>query len=222
VGKNIVVAIDGSAGSGKSTLGKRLAKRLGIPYIDSGAFYRAVGIIAKQRRYNFGDTGAIADLAGAIDIQLLESESGQQVLADGEDVSKAVRTPEGSRVASVVAKIPAVRQAVTAQLRQLVAAGGVMEGRDIGTVVLPDAPVKFFLEADLTVRAARRKKDHDQLGVKEEQSKTQDAMAERDKTDETRAVAPLKPADDAIVIDTSLKTLDELEILMVEACTHIQ
>src|SRR6185503_1490639 len=154
---NVTIAIDGPSGSGKSTIGKAVARRLGYLYIDSGAVYRAVGLKALNAGVSFDDGEAIAAIARDAGIQLKGDPDHLRVFLDGTDVTKEIREPASSRASSVVATIPEVREVVVEKLREMSRAGGVvMDGRDIGTKVFPDAQVKLFLDASLDVRARRR------------------------------------------------------------------
>jgi CMP/dCMP kinase len=191
----MVIAIDGPAGAGKSTVARAVAAALGFTYLDSGAMYRCVALATLRR------SAPAADLAPELKISL-----GERVLLDGEDVSDAIRTPEVSERASEVAAEPAVRRAMVEQQRQLIASGGwVAEGRDIGTVVAPDAELKVFLTADPAERAARRAA---QLGIDPEIVLAEQAI--RDQRDRTRADSPLRPANGAIEVDTTGLTRDEV------------
>lgn len=214
--KNFAIAIDGTAGSGKSTLGRRLARKLKLRYVDSGAMYRAIGWKAIKEGADLSDTKLLAELAGKAAITQEETEHGQLILLDGLDVSDAIRSPQASSAASRVALVPEVRAAVNKLLRLMAQSGVVMEGRDIGTVVLPDADVKLFLNASLEVRALRRKNDHEQLGLKEKLQSVETAIKERDKLDESRKSAPMVAAADATVIDTSNRSLDDLEEIIMK------
>ena len=191
----MVVAIDGPAGAGKSTVARAVARALGFTYLDTGAMYRCVGLAAARRGV------APADVAGAIAIEL-----GERVLLDGEDVTEAIRTPEASEGASRAAADPAVREAMVAQQRRIVADGDwVAEGRDIGTVVAPDAAVKVFLTASPEERARRRA---EQIGAD-----VRTVLAEqriRDERDSTREHAPLAPAPDAVELDTTGLKLEDV------------
>ena len=221
--KNFTIAIDGTAGSGKSTLGRRLALKLNLRYVDSGAMYRAIGWKALQEEADFNYTEMLARVASQAVITQEQTPRGQLITVDGTDVSEAIRSPESSKAASLVAVVPEVRKAVNQQLRVMAQDGVVMEGRDIGTVVLPEADVKLFLNASLEVRAQRRQKDHNNQGLKERLRNVESAIAERDKLDETRKSAPMIPAEDAVVIDTSDRTLDDLEkeiLAIVEERNH--
>ena len=202
--KRITVAIDGPAGSGKSTLARRIADKLGFVYIDSGAMYRAVALWALRTRVALSDMHRLEQLANAAHIDF---NADSRVLLNGEDVSEAIRAPEVSEAASQVSMIPAVRRALVAKQREIgERASVVMEGRDIGSVVFPDATVKIFLDALPEVRATRR------AG---ESSIPADIVAqqisERDQRDRTRAESPLVQSPDAIYLDTSSLGIDDVE-----------
>jgi cytidylate kinase len=192
-----VIAIDGPAGSGKSTVARALAERLGLGYLDTGAMYRAVTVAALGKGVDVSDPDRVAPLASAIDLRL----EGTTVWADGADVTEAIRTPETSRAVSQVAKIPEVRRELVARQRAWVAdhGGGVVEGRDIATVVFPDAMLKLYLTARPEVRAARRAGELGQTDT----AAVAAEIAQRDATDSARDASPLAVADDAIVVDTS-------------------
>ena len=190
-----VVAIDGPAGAGKSTVARAVAERLGFTYLDTGAMYRAVALAARER-----------GIEPALVAPRLKIEPGERIRVDGRDVSDEIRTPEVSEAASRAAADPAVRSAVAAQQRRLLEAGDwVAEGRDIGTVVAPDAEVKVFLTADATERARRRAAE---LGLDEATVRAEQAI--RDERDATREHSPLQPAPGAVVIDTTHMTLPEV------------
>lgn len=207
----LVIAIDGPSGSGKSTVGKAIARRLGYLYIDSGAVYRAVGRKALDTNIPLEDAPAIARLARHTSIKLEGDPDHLRVLLDGRDVSEAIRLPDASHASSVVATIVDVREAVVEKLREMASAGGVvMDGRDIGTKVFPDAQVKVFLDASLDVRA-RRRCDEERGGGREvtvEQIRTE--LEERDRRDRERTATPLIKAPDAVFIDTSALPLDSV------------
>jgi cytidylate kinase len=217
-----IVAIDGPAGAGKSTISKRVADALGFVLVDTGAMYRTVALAAKRAGLDWNDAakmGEVAEDLVARDALRFERDParGIRVLLAGEDVSDAIRTPEAGMGASTVSKHPPVRAALLDMQRQAGRNGGVvLEGRDIGTVVFPDAEVKFFLTARPEVRARRR---HAELAAKGEKvtfEETLEEVRKRDAQDEGRAVAPLKRADDAILVDTSDMTIDEVVRVMVE------
>jgi cytidylate kinase len=201
-----VIAIDGPAGAGKSTVARALARRLGFFLLDTGAIYRAVALSAARAGIDFADGAALGELARRLPLRF--DEAGR-VWLDSDDVSAAIRTPEISQSASSVSAHPEVRGALLELQRKLASAGRcVVEGRDIGTVVLPWAPLKVFLTASPEVRARRR---HDELvarGTSVELQSTLADLVERDRRDETRAVAPLRQADDAVLVDTSTLDLD--------------
>ena len=205
------IAIDGPSGVGKSTLGKALARRLGYLYIDSGAIYRAVGRKALDTGVRLDDASALAKLARESTI-LLEGDPDQlRVLIDGCDLTAEIRLPDASQAASVVATVPAVREAVVDKLREMSRAGGVvMDGRDIGTKVFPSAHIKLFLHASAEVSAERRWQEERGRGrdVSFEQVKAE--IDERDRRDREREATPLVKAEDAILIDSSTLTLDQL------------
>ncbi|MDR7556259.1 MAG: (d)CMP kinase [Armatimonadota bacterium] len=199
-----VVAIDGRSASGKSTVARAVAARLGFRHVDTGAMYRAVALAALRRGVPLDDPGALAALAASLVIDLRADPAGSRVLIDGEDVTEAIRTPEVSEAASVVSAVADVRAALVPRQRQLGAGGGVVvEGRDIGTVVFPDAEVKVFLDASLEERARRRHAELAARGLRVDLDAVRRQQAERDRRDETRTVSPLRPAADAVVIDTT-------------------
>jgi len=211
-----IVAIDGPAGAGKSTVARRLADALGFVLLDTGALYRAVALAAQRGKVAVTDaarSGALAeDLARRNAIRL----EGDRVMLDGEDVSTAIRTPEIGMDASTVSAHPAVRKALLDMQRAAGEKGGIVaEGRDIGTVVFPDAEHKFFLTASPEERAKRR---HEELVAKGQSITLEDVLAEvkrRDTQDTTRAVAPLKPAPDALQIDSSTMPVEAvLELIL--------
>lgn len=217
--KRIVVAIDGPAGAGKSTVAQRLARALGYVLLDTGAIYRVVAFSALRRGVSLADERAVADVAealaatGALKFEPAPELGGKglRVRLDGEDVSEAIRTPEISLAASRVSSIPRVRAALLELQRCAGADGGVVaEGRDIGTVVFPDAPVKIFLTASVEVRARRRHEELQTSGSDIDFSQVLEEVELRDKRDSQRAVAPLRQAEDALYVDSSDRDIDEL------------
>lgn len=207
--EKLVIAIDGPSGGGKSTLGKALARHFNYLYIDSGAVYRAVARKALEAGASLDDGHEIARIARSADIRLEGDPDRLQVFLDGRDVSREIRLPDVSHASSVIATIPEVRAAVVEKLREMSRAGGVvMDGRDIGTRVFPDAQVKLFLNASLDVRARRRAEEERERGREVTVEEVRMELEERDKRDSTRAATPLVKADDAIYIDTSDMPLD--------------
>jgi cytidylate kinase len=206
--KRVVVAIDGPAGAGKSTIAKRLALRLGFTYIDTGAMYRAVALWALRRGIALDDLHRMEQLAIAAEIEL---EPGR-IRLNGEDVTEAIRTPDVSNGASKIAVIPGVRRAMVAKQRAIgERTSVVMEGRDIGTVVFPDANVKIYLDANPQERVRRRLVEIRQRGEDMPETALADQMKERDQRDSTRADAPLSQAHDAVYVDSTPLNLDEVE-----------
>lgn len=198
------VAIDGPSGSGKSTLAKTLSKKLGWLYIDTGAMYRTVGLYAKRNQIEPNDEKSLEKHFSKIDIKLEWIDGSQHVFLNGEDVSDKIRTPEMSMYASAVSALPAVRAFLLEKQRDFARNNNViMDGRDIGTVVLPDAQAKIFLKAGNEERARRR---YEELIAKGQDVKFEDVlddMLKRDKNDSTRAAAPCVPAHDAVLLDNS-------------------
>lgn len=206
----IAVAIDGPAGAGKSTIAKAAAARLGFVYVDTGALYRTIGLAVCRRGLAGDDAQAVAAVLPEVCVELAYRDGTQRVLLDGEDVSDAIRTPEMSLYASKVSAIPAVRAFLLDLQRGLARRQSViMDGRDIGTVILPDAQVKIFLTASPQARAARRYAQQLLQGETESEESVLKEILARDRQDETRAVAPLRQAADAVRVDTSELTLEE-------------
>jgi CMP/dCMP kinase len=200
----LVIAIDGPVGSGKSTMARRLAAALGSVHIDSGAMYRAMGWQAIQAGVELTDQAGLTALAQRTDIGIVSGPAGPRVLVDGLDVTDRLRTPQIDHAASVVSTCAVVRERLVALQRALAKSSGiVMDGRDIGTVVFPDADLKFFLEANLAVRAERRARDLCQAGTPMEPVRLQEEISRRDARDSGRQHSPLRPAPDAIRIDSS-------------------
>jgi CMP/dCMP kinase len=204
----IVVAIDGPSGSGKSTVARGVAAALGLQVLDTGAMYRAVTLAALEREIALDDGDALAKLARAIEIA---NDSGVTTV-DGRDVSTAIRGPEVTAAVSTVSAHPAVREVLVGLQRNWVGdrGGGVVEGRDIGTVVFPDATVKVFLTASDTERARRRQRDEADAARNVAVGDVQASLERRDAIDSTRAVSPLRAADDAIAVDTTGRTVDSV------------
>ena len=208
---SIAVAIDGPAGAGKSTIARAAAKALGFIYVDTGALYRSIGLNAIRNNVDLSDSNAIENSLEGMKVELaFDAQGAQIVLLNGEDVSSFIRTPEVSMSASKVSAVPAVRAFLLDLQRNMAKTQSViMDGRDIGTVVLPDAEVKIFLTASPEIRAKRR---YDELIEKGQEVKYEDVLAdviERDYNDSHREIAPLKPAEDSKLADTSGLTLEE-------------
>jgi cytidylate kinase len=218
--KNIVVAIDGPAGSGKSTVSKLVAKRLGLIYIDTGAMYRALTLKAMRYGIDLEDEGALVELARSTEVELGYRDGKQAVLVDGEDVAGLIRTSELTNNVKYIARVPGVRhEMVRMQRRMGERSGAVMEGRDITTVVFPDAEYKFYLDADPEERALRRFKELKETGSGVTLEDIKKDVISRDESDMNRSVGALKIADDAIVVDTTDLTIDGV-VDQVLACIH--
>ena len=214
----ICVAIDGPAGVGKSTAAKALAARLGLQYVDTGAMYRAVGVRARRAGVDLEDESSLTALAVSMSFRFPIVDGEQQVLVDGENLSEAIRTAQASMDASTVSRHAAVRRALVGLQRAMAEEGGVvMEGRDIGTVVMPGAELKVFLDADARVRGARRVGDLHARGEEADLAAVVADILRRDEQDRTRKASPLKAAEDAITLDTTeldpAQVVDRLETL---------
>lgn len=204
------MAIDGPAGAGKSTIARRVAERLGFVYIDTGAMYRAVALKALRSGADTGDPERLEQIAR--EARIAFEPGGSRVLLDGEDVTAAIRAPEISPAASRVSVFPGVRRAMVEMQRQMAAFESVvMEGRDIGSVVFPDADVKIFLDADPAVRAARRIRELEEKGQKLDSAEVEREIRERDLRDSTRADSPLVRAPGAVAIDTTPMSIEQVE-----------
>ena len=207
----MIIAIDGPSGAGKSTLAKRLAKELGFVYLDTGAIYRALAFKVLRQGVDLADDTRLAELVGSTEIDLQERDGRLEVLLDGMDVAPEIRTPEVSQMASKVSALKIVRERLLDLQRDMARRGSVVaEGRDIGTVVFPDAEVKIFLHASAEERARRRCAELRAAGRTADLAETLREMAERDKRDSERDLAPLRMADDALRIDSSTVGADEL------------
>ncbi|HUS05292.1 MAG TPA: (d)CMP kinase [Bryobacteraceae bacterium] len=208
--RRIIVAIDGPAGAGKSTIARAVADRLGFVYIDTGAMYRAVALWALQRGISDSDMHRLEQLANEAEIAFVPGA--ESVLLNGEDVTEAIRAPEISIAAAKVSAVPAVRRAMVEKQRGLSAdASVVMEGRDIGSVVFPEAQVKIFLDADPSIRADRRVLQLQRNGVPVSKENTERELADRDTRDRTRSEAPLVQAPDAVYVDSTGLNPEEVQ-----------
>ncbi|MGQ9558590.1 MAG: (d)CMP kinase [Desulfurispora sp.] len=210
--KKICIAIDGPAGAGKSTVARMVAARLGYRYLDTGAMYRALTWQALQEGLDFSDEPALVELARTADIQVLPTQDGSpQVLVNGQDVTLPIRSQQVSRQVSWLARIPGVRREMVQRQRRLAAGGGVvMEGRDIGTRVLPHAELKIYLTASPRIRATRRAAELAARGEKVDVHRLEEEISRRDLMDAGREVDPLRPAPDAVYLDCSQMNIDEV------------
>lgn len=202
---SIAIAIDGPAGAGKSSLSKEVAKELSFIYVDTGALYRTIGFAASRKGLKKEDKAEIISMLNDIDVKLSFNDEGTQiVLLNGEDVSSYIRTPEASMFASAVSAIPEVRAFLLDLQRNMAKSDNViMDGRDIGTVVLPDAKIKIFLTASPEKRAMRRHKENIEKGIDSTYEEVLKDVNQRDYQDSHREIAPLKPAEDSVLVDTS-------------------
>ena len=206
----LIIAIDGPVGSGKSTVARRVAEMLGYTHLDSGAMYRAVGLKALRCGVPLDSPERLAELASAAHIDLAPREGKLRVILDGEDVTEAIRAPEVSHAASVVAVVPGVRHPMVAEQRRAGQQGGVvMEGRDIGSVVFPHADLKIFLDASAEVRAGRRQRELQEKGEPMEFEKVLEEVHIRDRRDREREMSPLVRAADAVVVDNTAMDAEE-------------
>lgn len=205
------IAIDGPASAGKSTIAKRVAKELGFIYCDTGAMYRTVTYMAIKDQLGFGDEAAIMQHLANMTIRFEPSDPEQRVLMNDEDVTLAIREPDVTNNVSQVSALPKVRTELVKRQRDIAASSNiVMDGRDIGTTVLPNAEVKIYMVASVAERAKRRYKENIQKGIETPLATLEQEIAERDRKDSHRAVSPLRQASDAIRIDTTSMTIDEV------------
>jgi len=207
----LIIAIDGPSGAGKSTLAKRLAKELGFVYLDTGAMYRALALKVLRQGIDLADDAGLEELIAATEIDLQETNGNLAVLLDGLDVAAEIRTPEVSQMASKVSALRIVRARMLELQREMGRRGSVVaEGRDIGTVIFPDAEVKIFLDASAGERARRRYNELKGAGRAVDYEETLREIEERDKRDSERDLAPLRKAEDALMMDSSSATADEV------------
>jgi cytidylate kinase len=212
----MIIAIDGPSGSGKSTLGRMLAQELNLLYIDTGSMYRAVALAVIEAGVDPHDSEAVVALSTRIHVDLEGDPDSLKVLLDGHNVTTRIRSEIVTAMSSLVSTIPGVRRAMVTRQRELGQRGAVLNGRDIGTVVFPDADIKFFLTAAPEKRAERRFKEDQATNTGVSFEQTMAEMVERDRRDSTRADSPLKVADDALVIDSSRLSIEEVFQRMME------
>lgn len=207
--KNIIIALDGPAGSGKTTTARLVAGELNYIYIDTGAMYRAITLECIRRKIDINET-AVSELIKTTQVSLKPSENGQITLLNGEDVSRDIRLTEVTKLVSPVSAMACVRDLMVAQQRELGCKGGVvMDGRDIGTVVFPQAELKVYLIASIDSRAERRYKEMIEKEMPADLNDIKEQISARDKYDSTREISPLRKADDAVLLDTSLMSIDD-------------
>lgn len=208
--RKLVIAIDGPAASGKSTTARIVAQNLNYLYVDTGAMYRALTLAILYKNVDFKDRVAVCRMAEQVNIELKPGENGPRTFLDKKDVSDEIRLPRVTEVISIIAAYKEIRDIMKKKQRTLARKGGVvMDGRDIGTVVLPHADLKIYMDASLDERAARRQQELTAKGLQVRFNKIKEELTERDQLDSNRDVAPLKPADDAIIIDTSNLTITQ-------------
>ena len=217
----LIIAIDGPSGAGKSTLGRMLARELNLLYIDTGSMYRAVALAVMESSVSSNDDVAVGSLAARVDIDLQGDPDSLRVILEGRDVTEAIRAEDVTHMSSIISTIPGVRRAMVARQRELGKRGAVLNGRDIGTVVFPEADVKFFLTAVPQERAQRRFEEERAQDSNASFETTFADMNERDRRDETRADSPLVAADDAIVVDSTGLSIEEVFQRMMTAVEEI-
>ncbi len=214
--KKLIIAIDGPVGSGKSTVARRVAEMLGYVYVDTGAMYRALALKARPKGKALDSDDDLARMAADTHIDLRNENGTQRIYLDGTDVTAAIRSPEVSQAASKIAVIPGVRRVLVAEQRRVGQLGGVvMEGRDIGTIVFPDADLKIYLTASAEVRAERRWREHQQKGDAIDLARTMEEVRDRDRRDVERENSPLKRAEDAVLVDSTAMEAEEVARLIV-------
>ena len=220
-GSQVTIAMDGPAGSGKSTVARCIAEKLGLLYLDSGAMYRAVTLLAIQEELA-ADSPKLIDRVKACHIEFMDN--GRTILLDAEDVSKQIRTPAVNRLVADVAKIPEIRHEIVKHQQRIGAEGSIIaEGRDLTTVVFPNADFKFYLDASVTERAKRRLADLHAQNIDATLAAVEAEIRERDEKDTTREHSPLRTAPDAVVVDTTDKTIEEVvDLIIAHVCANEQ
>jgi cytidylate kinase len=220
--RKIVIAIDGPAASGKSTTARLVAERLGYLHLDTGAMYRAVTLRVLEEQIPLDDVETISALAEKTRIHLERSEKGNKVFIDARDVTHEIRTEAVTKNVSLVSSYQSVRDVLVREQRRIAAGGGVvLEGRDIGTVVLPDADLKIFMVAGVAQRVERRRRDLQEIGVTIERKKLESEILERDRLDSTRKSSPLRRATEAVEVDTSSMTIEQQVQFVVDMAKEI-
>lgn len=202
----MIIAIDGGVASGKSAVGRRVAEALGLPFVDSGLMYRAITKLAAQRGIDPKDSEAVAKLARSVRLKV----DGERVWEDGDELTEGIYDADYAEALPMISAIPEVREALVGQQRLLGEGGVLMAGRDIGTVVFPDADYKFFLTASLEEKVRRRAAQYERRGEHVDEETMRREVEERDRVDTQRTVAPLKPALDAVIVDTDGRSIDEV------------
>jgi cytidylate kinase len=209
--KRLTIAIDGPSGAGKSTIARSLGRRLGYIYIDTGAMYRSVALRVKEKSISPENELALSQLASSLHITFVTEGEQTHIFCEGEEITEAIRTPEISRLASSISRQKGVREALVQMQREMGKEGGViLEGRDIGTVVFPDADVKFYLDAESDERVRRRYHEMVEKGVNVDFKETQEELLQRDHNDLHRSHSPLKKANDAVFIDSTHRSVEEI------------
>jgi len=209
--KRLTIAIDGPSGAGKSTVASSLGRRLGYLYIDTGAMYRSVALRVKKKGIIPEDELTVGQLASSVHITFATGGEQTRIFCNGEDITEDIRTPEISRLASFISRQKRVREALVRMQREMGREGGViLEGRDIGTVVFPDADVKFYLDAESDERVRRRYDEMVEKGIKVDFKEMQEELLQRDHNDMHRSHSPLKKADDALFVDTTHRSVEEI------------
>lgn len=219
----MIITIDGPVAAGKTTLSKHLADRLGFSLLDTGAIYRAVALASRRQNIDWSEEPSVATVASQLRIEFRWIDGTNQVLIEGEDVTEAIRTPEMSQGASLVSALPAVRRALLDLQRQLGEQGNIIaEGRDIGTVVFPHADLKIFLTARPEIRARRRHQEWLRKGIDDSYEDVLEALKQRDARDESRPVAPLVPALDSILVDSSELSIEQVVTQVLELADRVR